>query len=89
MHCPYQVQCRIFSSVFNPEGLRMGNKVLRQRLKGPALAAYYPRKVATLKDLQRAYPEYEVINEEEEDRLEAIKMYDLGMGRFWASLTCS
>ncbi len=35
--------------------------------------------MATIKDLQKAYPEYEVDNEEEEDRLEAIKMYTLSV----------
>ena len=53
----------------------MGNKILRQRLKGPALAAYYPRRVATFKMLQKAYPDYETYDEEEEERLEKIKMY--------------
>lgn len=50
--------------------------MLRQRLKGPALAAYYPRKMATFKDLQKVYgPEFETYDEVEEDRLEKIKMY--------------
>ncbi|TVY84886.1 Mitochondrial 37S ribosomal protein S27 [Lachnellula suecica] len=70
-----KVQCRIFSHTFNPEGLRLGNKVLRQRLKGPALAAYYPRKMATFKDLKKAYgDDYETFDEGEEERLEKIKM---------------
>ncbi|CAG8980614.1 hypothetical protein HYALB_00013156 [Hymenoscyphus albidus] len=69
-----KVQCRIFSHTFNPEGQRLGNKVLRQRLKGPALASYYPRKMGTYKDLQKAYPEWEVINEEEEHRREMLKI---------------
>ncbi|RQM04747.1 hypothetical protein DH86_00004056 [Scytalidium sp. 3C] len=69
-----KVQCRIFGSVFNPEGLRTGNKILRQRLKGPILAAYYPRKVATFKDLQRKFPDLDMYNEEEEERLEKIKL---------------
>jgi hypothetical protein len=52
----------------------LGNKVLRQRLKGPALAAYYPRKVSTVLDLMKAYPDLDMINEAEEDRLEKIRM---------------
>jgi hypothetical protein len=35
--------------------------------------------MATFKDLQKAYPEYETYNEEEEDRLEKIKMYAISM----------
>ncbi|PMD13862.1 hypothetical protein NA56DRAFT_651330 [Hyaloscypha hepaticicola] len=70
-----KVQCRIFSSTFNPEGLRLGNKILRQRLKGPALASYYPRRMLTIKDLQNAYKdELEIFDDEEEDRFEKIKI---------------
>ncbi|KAN0110193.1 Mitochondrial ribosomal subunit S27 domain containing protein [Hyaloscypha variabilis] len=70
-----KVQCRIFNATFNPEGLRLGNKILRQRLKGPALASYYPRKMATIQDLQRVYAdELEIYDEEEEDRFEKIKI---------------
>ena len=69
-----QVQCGIFSTIFNPTGERLGNKILRQRLRGPALAAYYPRRVATFKDLQRLYPGFETYNEHEEDRLEHLQI---------------
>ena len=44
-------------------------------MRGPSLAAYYPRRPPGIKELQKAYPELDIINEEEEDRLEAIKMY--------------
>lgn len=54
----------------------MGNKVLRQRLKGPALAAYYPRKVATIKDVKREFgPVLATWDEAEEDRFEYIEEY--------------
>lgn len=67
-----QVQCRIFSMTYNPEGLRTGNKILRQRLKGPSLVAYYPKKGPTLRDLKNAYPGLETWDDDEEDRLESI-----------------
>lgn len=52
------------------------------------MAAYYPRKVATIKDLLAAYPEMEGENEAEEDRLESIRMYVLqDTGRLRRSLT--
>ncbi|KAI9815678.1 MAG: mitochondral 37S ribosomal protein S27 [Pycnora praestabilis] len=69
-----KAQCRIFSTTFNPKGLRTGNKVLRQRLRGPALAAYYPRRTVTLKDLEDLYPEFETWDDFEEDRLESIQI---------------
>ncbi|KAL2351823.1 mitochondrial ribosomal subunit S27-domain-containing protein [Cryomyces antarcticus] len=67
-----KAQCRIFSTTFNPTNIRTGNKVLRQRLKGSALAAYYPRKVVTIRDLQKLYPNFETWDEEQEDRVEHI-----------------
>lgn len=72
-----QVQCQIFSTTFNPEGVRTGNKVLRQRLRGPALASYYPRKVATVRDLINEFKPLHLIaeDEKEDDRLEAITAY--------------
>ena len=52
----------------------MGNKILRQRLKGPAVAAYYPRKTATIKDLKREFgPVLATWDEAEEDRFEYIE----------------
>lgn len=52
----------------------MGNKILRQRLKGPALASYYPRKLMAFRDFQKEFEPLglEIENEEEADRLEHI-----------------
>lgn len=74
-----QTQCRIFATTFNPQRLRLGNKVLRQRLKGPALAAYYPRKTVSFRDLQDTYKplDLETFDEGQDDREEAIQMYVL------------
>ncbi|KIH94961.1 hypothetical protein SPBR_03560 [Sporothrix brasiliensis 5110] len=68
-----KAQCRVFNMTYNPEGIRTGNKVLRQRLRGPALASYYPRKVVTIRDLQREFgPDLEAFDEWDEDRLEGL-----------------
>lgn len=74
---PGQVQCRIFSLNFNPERARLGNKILRQRLRGPALAAWYPRKTVSFRDLQDTYSRsgLTMFDEAEDDREEAIQMY--------------
>jgi len=54
----------------------MGNKILRQRLRGPALAAYYPRRVVTFREFQDEFgPELLIDNEEEDDRLEHLEGY--------------
>ncbi|KAH6645888.1 mitochondrial ribosomal subunit S27-domain-containing protein [Truncatella angustata] len=62
-------QCEIFSTTFNPGGVRMGNKILRQRLKGPSMAQYYPQRGPVLKDLFKEFKglELEGIDEEWED----------------------
>ncbi|TKA31126.1 hypothetical protein B0A50_02095 [Salinomyces thailandicus] len=71
-----KVQTRIFSTTYNPTGLRLGNKILRQRLRGPSLAAYYPRRTATFRDLKRLYAPggFEMYEESEEDRLEHLQI---------------
>lgn len=51
----------------------MGNKVLRQRLRGPALASYYPRKTVGIRDVIKQFgPDLTTFDEEEEDRLDHI-----------------
>ena len=77
-----QVQCRIYSTAYNPERLRTGNKILRQRLKGPSILEYYPRRVVTFKDLKKAYPDYEMWDEAEEDRLEGLELYVRSSGLY-------
>ncbi|KAI1381435.1 mitochondrial ribosomal subunit S27-domain-containing protein [Hypoxylon crocopeplum] len=69
-----KVQCEIFSTTYNPDGIRMGNKILRQRLKGPSLAKYYPPRGPTPSTLAKAFKslELETIDEKEEDRLEHL-----------------
>ncbi|GFN21037.1 mitochondrial 37S ribosomal protein mS33 [Aspergillus vadensis CBS 113365] len=79
-----KVQCRIFSLNFNPERARLGNKILRQRLRGPALAAWYPRKTVSFRDLQDTYSRsgLTMFDEAEDDREEAIQIAKLrGKGR--------
>lgn len=38
------------------------------------MAAYYPRRVATFKDLQKAYPGFETYDDFEEDRVEHVQI---------------
>lgn len=71
-----KAQCQVFATVYNPDGLRLGNKVLRQRLRGPALASYYPRRRVTVQDLNSVFgPEMETWDDAEQERLEHIEEY--------------
>ncbi|KAF7713280.1 37S ribosomal protein S27, mitochondrial [Penicillium ucsense] len=79
-----KTQCRIFSTTFNPRRLRLGNKILRQRLRGPTLAAWYPTKIVSFRDLQNTYKPLGLttFDEAEDDREEAIQITKLrGKGR--------
>ncbi|KAK8221004.1 mitochondrial ribosomal subunit S27-domain-containing protein [Phyllosticta capitalensis] len=67
-----RAQCKVFNNVFNPEGVRMGTSVLRQRLIGPSVAAYYPRKVGTYQDFKKLYAEWESIDIDEFEREEHV-----------------
>ncbi|KAK3076757.1 hypothetical protein LTS18_012145 [Coniosporium uncinatum] len=75
-----KTSCSIFNTTFNPQRLRLGNKILRQRLRGPAVAAYYPPRIGTTKDLRQAYQGkgvfggWEVRDEDEDYRLEKIRV---------------
>lgn len=69
-----QVQCKVFNTTFNPERLRLGSRILHQRLKGPAVASYYPPRIGTIKQLRALYPQNQIIDEEEEDWLEHLNV---------------
>lgn len=60
---------------YNPERIRTGNKVLRERLKGPSIAEYYPRRGATMRDVQILYPGLDTWDDDEQDRTEALTLY--------------
>jgi len=69
-----QAQCHLYSTTFNPEGLRLGNKVLRKRLQGPSLVSYYIPRIVDFKDMEKEFEPYDLIvnNEQEDDRLDHI-----------------
>ncbi|EHY54280.1 mitochondral 37S ribosomal protein S27 [Exophiala dermatitidis] len=74
-----KLQCSIFSTTFNPNQQRLGNKILRQRLRGPTLAAYYPRRSATVEDMLDEFKKFGLdgFNEDEETRFESIQIAKL------------
>lgn len=65
-----QTSARIFSTTYNPHNKRMGNRVLRERLRGPALLDYYfPGRRFGVADLRRHFPMMSFVDEEERQRL--------------------
>ncbi|CAG7932743.1 unnamed protein product [Penicillium olsonii] len=79
-----KTQCRIFSLNYNPDRLRLGNKILRQRLRGPTLASWYPKQTVSFRQLQNSYKQFGLttFDEAEDDREEAIQVAKMrGKGR--------
>lgn len=52
--------------------MRTGNKVLRQRLKGPIVAAYYPPRSTTIRELESLFPGLETYDDYEAERVDSI-----------------
>lgn len=58
----------IFGTTFNPESLRTGSKILKARLRGPAMLAYYGQRFSGFKALNAAIPGLELRDVVEEQR---------------------
>ncbi|KAG0054882.1 hypothetical protein BGZ83_010220 [Gryganskiella cystojenkinii] len=68
-----KISCAIFGNVYNPQGLRTGNKILRQRLVGPTINSYYPNvKQIKLREITRMAPEMNLVDQAEKTRLEDL-----------------
>ncbi|KAJ4489967.1 mitochondrial ribosomal subunit S27-domain-containing protein [Lentinula aciculospora] len=67
-----KLRCNIFQTVYNPTGIRTGTKYLRARLRGPAMMSYYPPTL-NISRVARMYPELELVDEDEEQRLQDIE----------------
>ena len=66
-----QLRCTIFQTSYNPESLRTGAKYFRARLRGPSMLAYYPQ-TFDIARIARQYPDLEIVNEDEEERLQDV-----------------
>lgn len=66
-----RLRASIFQTSYNPTGVRTGAKYLRNRLRGPSMVEYYPPEVDLAK-IAREYPELEIINEAEQQRLQDV-----------------
>ena len=67
-----QASCRVFNTTYNPERVRLGSRILHQRLKGAAVSSYYPPRIGTIPQLRSLYPEHEILDDKEEDWLEHL-----------------
>ncbi|KAF9170663.1 hypothetical protein BGX21_008504 [Mortierella sp. AD011] len=68
-----KISTAIFGNVYNPQGIRTGNKILRQRLVGPTINSYYPNvKQIKLREITKMVPEMNLIDQGEKIRLEDL-----------------
>ncbi|KAF9944991.1 hypothetical protein BGZ65_011325 [Modicella reniformis] len=68
-----RISCAIFGNLYNPQRIRTGNKILRQRLVGPAINSYYPNvRPINLREITNMAPELNLIDQAEKARLDDI-----------------
>lgn len=65
-------RCSIFQTAYNPTSARTGAKYLRARLRGPSMVKYYTPE-ANIAQIMRQWPELEIINFAEEERLQDVE----------------
>ncbi|KAK9325945.1 mitochondrial ribosomal subunit S27-domain-containing protein [Lipomyces orientalis] len=71
-----KTSCEIFQTVFNPDSVRTGNKVLRRKMKGPAVISYYPiESPVKFRHIRAAYPMFEFPNTADEHRVAMNELY--------------
>ncbi len=73
-----EITCRIFRNIYNPEKLRLGNKVLRKRLIGPSIVDYHPQPEKNVRKLLKIAAsidkaQFELVDAEETARLTKIE----------------
>ncbi|CAG8455721.1 4885_t:CDS:2 [Funneliformis caledonium] len=67
-----ELSAKIFNNVYNPKGERTGNKILRQKLIGPTIVEWYPKRIITLRKITDMFPSMKLVDQEEKLRLEEI-----------------
>ncbi|KAL1920642.1 mitochondrial 37S ribosomal protein mS33 [Calcarisporiella thermophila] len=68
-----ELTASLFHNVYNPTGARTGNRILRERLKGPTFQKYYPPALIKFRDVKAAFPDMQLVDIYEEQRLEEIE----------------
>ncbi|KAJ1972596.1 mitochondral 37S ribosomal protein S27, partial [Dimargaris verticillata] len=64
-----ELSAKVFGRAFDPQGRRTGEQILRQRLVGKQVASYYPEDPLTFKELQKLYPNEDLVDLEDGARI--------------------
>lgn len=63
-----KLRCDVLGTVYNPQSLRTGSKILKARLRGPAMLRYYGERFSSFRGLNNAIPGLELRDLVEETR---------------------
>lgn len=63
-----KLRSEVFGTTYNPESLRTGSKVLKARLRGPAMLRYYGQRISGWAGLNAAVPNLQLRDIAEETR---------------------
>lgn len=72
-----KLRSEVFGTAYNPESLRTGSKVLKARLRGPAMLRYYGQRISGWAGLNAAVPNLELKDVAEETRWVALAIQRL------------
>ncbi|GAA5968063.1 hypothetical protein JCM11641_003716 [Rhodosporidiobolus odoratus] len=64
-----KLRAELFGTTYNPDSLRTGSKILKARLRGPAMVNYYGERFSGWKGINAAIPGLELRDVVEETRL--------------------
>ncbi|KAM0792426.1 hypothetical protein ACM66B_005103 [Microbotryomycetes sp. NB124-2] len=64
-----KLRTQVFGTTYNPDSLRTGSKVLKARLRGPAMLNYYGQRLSGWAGLNKAVPGLNLIDHHENQRL--------------------
>ncbi|GAA5868729.1 hypothetical protein JCM5296_000677 [Sporobolomyces johnsonii] len=64
-----KLRSELFGTTYNPDSLRTGSKILKARLRGPAMLRYYGQRFSGWKGLNAAIPGLNLLDIHEQTRL--------------------
>lgn len=63
-----KLRASVFGTTYNPDSLRTGSKILKARLRGPAMLRYYGERISGWAGINAAVPGLELKDVAEETR---------------------
>ncbi|KAK4053036.1 mitochondral 37S ribosomal protein S27 [Microbotryomycetes sp. JL201] len=70
-----KLRAQVFGTTYNPDSLRTGSKVLKARLRGPAMLRYYGDRLSGWAGLNKAVPGLNLIDHEENQSYHSLERF--------------